>query len=255
MNLQDLRRDAAHSGWIWALLARGLWRAQIWLGMQIFRVNLRHMRADAPDRAPPEGIRLCVMRLEDLLEASADIEFDFDPAFARAALARGDMVFGAYDGERLVSLTWRTPVAAPLAEPVWTRVGPRCHHAYKTYVRPSHRGRHIHTAVSRFADRYSIEKGCPSEIGLVNIGNLASLGAARSIGRPKVGYAGYFTLFGHCILFRTPGVKRIGVELFRLRATPANIVSVRGWLQAKSRKTKAGRESAHPSPPSVHHLP
>ena len=255
MNLQDLRRDAAHSGWIWALLARGLWRAQIWLGMQVFRVNLRHMRADAPDRAPPEGIRLCVMRLEELLEAAADSEFDFDPAFARAALARGDVVFGAYEGERLVSLTWRTPVAAPLAEPVWTRVGPRCHHAYKSYVRPSHRGRHIHTAVSRFADRHSIEKGCPAEIGLVNVANLASVAAARSIGRPKVGYAGYITLFGRCILFRTPGVKGIGVELFRAPERSSNIVLARDWLQARRRKAKAGMEGTHPTRPSVHHLP
>jgi hypothetical protein len=215
MKLHDLQRDAAYSGWIRTLLARALAKLQRLLGMQVFRVNLRPIRADAPDVAPPEGIRLCVMRPEELLEAAADPEFEFDPAFARAALVQGDLVFGAYEGERLISMTWRTPGVAPLADPVWVRIPPRCHHAYKSYVRPSHRGRHIHTAVSRFADRHSVDKGCPAEIGFTNVANLASLAAAKSIGRRKAGYAGYVTLFGHCIPFRTAGAKRIGVELFK----------------------------------------
>ena len=228
MNVQALRRDAAYSGWIRTLLARALATLQRLLGMQVFRVNLRPIRGHPAEPRPPDGITLRLMRLEELVEAAADPEFEFEPAFARAALAQGDLVFGAYDGDRLISLTWRTPTAAPLAESIWVRIGPRCHHAYKTFVKASHRGRRIHTAVSCFADRYSVERGCPAEIGLINIANLASIGAAQALGRKKVGYAGYVSVFGHCIPFRTAGVRDIGVELFKPHETAIDLVPAQG---------------------------
>jgi hypothetical protein len=215
MDLQILQRDASYAGWVRTVLAWLLWRLQIWSGIQVFRVNLRPIPADAPPPAPPDGIRLCLLRLDQLLEAAADPELDLGPDFIRDALARGDIAFGAYEGERLVGCSWRTATAAPLAESLWTRIGPRCHHVYKTFVRPSHRGRHIHVAMTRFADRISVERGCPAEIGFVNICNLASLGAAKRLGRPRVGYAGYIVLFGHCIPFRTRGLKKLGIVVFK----------------------------------------
>lgn len=226
--MQALRQDAAYSGWTRTILARALAKLQRWLGMQVFRVNLRPIAEHPPEPRPPDGIRLCLMRLEELLDAAADPEFGFDPAFARAALAQGDLVFGAYEGERLISMTWRTPGVAPLADPVWVRIGPRCHHAYKSFVKASHRGRRIHTAVSAFADRYSVEKGCPAEIGFINVTNLASIGAAQALGRKKAGYAGYVNVFGHCIPFRTAGVRSIGVELFKPHEAAADLVPARG---------------------------
>ena len=84
--MQALRQDAAYSGWIRTVLARALAKLQRWLGMQVFRVNLRPIAEHPPEPRPPDGIRLCLMRLEELLDAAADPEFGFDPAFARAQL-------------------------------------------------------------------------------------------------------------------------------------------------------------------------
>jgi len=221
MNLTGLHRDAAHVGVVGALLARAIARLQQWLGIHIFRVNLRVLPRRLVEPAPPEGISVRPLRLEDLLQASADPELGLEPDFIRTALANGDLVVGAFEGDRMVGFLWRSAIAAPLCEDLWVRIGPRRHYAYKSFVRPSHRGMGIHIALARLADKHSVEKGCTGEIGFVNIANVASLGAAKSLGRRRIGYAGYVMLFGHSVSFRTPAVRDLGVVIFRTEAPVA----------------------------------
>jgi GNAT superfamily N-acetyltransferase len=218
MNLSGLHRDAAHVGVIRALLARGIARLQLWLGIHIFRVNLRVLPRHLVELVPPEGIRLCPLRLEDLLQASADPELGLEPDFIRTALANGDLVVGAFEGDRVVGFLWRSIIAVPFYEDLWIRTGPGHHFAYKSFVRPSHRGMGIHIALARLADKHSVEKGCTGEVGYVNIANVASLGAAKSLGRRRIGYAGYLMLFGRSVSFRTPAVRDLGVVIFRAEA-------------------------------------
>jgi hypothetical protein len=229
MNLTGLHRDAAHVGMIGALLARAIARLQQWLGIHIFRVNLRVLPRHFVEPAPPEGIRLCPLRLEDLLQASADPELGLEPDFIRTALANGDLVVGALEGDRLIGYLWRSAIAAPFVEDLWIRIGPRHHYAYKSFVRPSHRGMRIHIALSRLADKNSIERGCTGEIGTINIANVASLGAAKSLGRHRIGYAGCVMLFGHSVSFRTPAVRELGLVIFRPDApVPVGLVPAQG---------------------------
>jgi GNAT superfamily N-acetyltransferase len=218
MNLTGLHRDAAHVGMISALLARAIARLQQWLGIHIFRVNLRILPRHLVEAAAPEGISLRPLRLEDLLQASADPDLGLEPDFIRTALANGDLVVGAFKGDRVIGFLWRSAIAAPLCEDLWVRIGPRRHYAYKSLVRPSYRGMGIHIGLSRLADKFSVEKGCTGEIGFVNIANVASLGAAKSLGRRRIGYAGYVMLFGHSVSFRTPAVRELGVVIFRAEA-------------------------------------
>jgi hypothetical protein len=222
MNLQDLRRDAAHGGWTRVLVARTTTRLQNWLGVHVFRVNFRPTPKDPLEPAPPNGIRLCLLRPEELLEAAADPELDLDPDFIRAAVAQGDVTVGAFEGARLVAYSWSTFVAAPFYEGLWVRVGRPYRYIYKSLTRPSHRARRIYIAIMRLADAHFLERGCAGEIGFTNIANLASLGSQRSLGRRKVGYTGYITLFGQCFSFRTPAVKRLGVVIFRPPARVPN---------------------------------
>jgi hypothetical protein len=51
----------------------------------------------------------------------------------------------------------------------------------------------------------------------MEIDNFASIGVADFLGRRRIGYAGYVKWFGRSIPFRTPAVKKIGVELLELR--------------------------------------
>lgn len=221
MKLHGLRAQAAHSGWGRVLLPRVISRLQRYAGLQLFRGNVRPF-APPVEHAVPRGITVRVLRLDELLEAAADPELDLDPDFIRAALEMGHVPFGALEGNRLVGYTWRAPSAAPYSEDLWITIARPFHYGYKTFNRPSHRGRGIHLAITRFADRYSIEKGYVAEVGFVNIANLPALVAAKSGGRRDIGYVAYVKLFGRYLVLRSAGVKEIGAQFFK-PAGPARV--------------------------------
>ena len=214
MNLRQLRADAAQSGWTRALLSRAIWRLQLHLGLYISRGNVRPFARSPEEPVLPDGITLRVLALEDLLEAAPDPELELEPDFIRGALARGDLACGAFEGDRLVGYSWRTSVTAPYFDDVWVRIEGRFHYIYKSFTRPSHRGRRIHIAITRFADRISVERGHVAELGFIEISNMLSFLAAKSLGRRRVGYAGYLKVFGRYFTFRTPGIRKIGAGLY-----------------------------------------
>jgi hypothetical protein len=226
MDLQSLYTDASRTGWTLALLARVTARLEKTLGLWIYRVNIRQLREPAPhhDRLP-EGITTVRALTEaDLLEGTKDDDLDLDPAFIRSALERGDRSWGAFEGDKLVGYTWRSPSTAPFRDDLWIRIGHPLHYVYKSYTRTTHRGKGIHIAITRVADRHMLETGRPSEVGFIDISNIQSLRAARSLGRRKVGWAGYLKAFGRCFTFRTAGVSATRSEFFvpaALKPVPA----------------------------------
>ena len=226
MDLRLLLTDAARLGWTLALLVRLTARLQKALGLWIYRVNIRQLGEPAPhhDRVP-EGITTVRALTEaDLLEGMKDDDLDLDPAFIRGALARGDRSWGAFEGDKLVGYTWRSSSIAPFRDDLWIKIGHPLHYVYKSYTRTTHRGKGIHIAITRVADRQMLETGRPSEVGFIDISNIQSLRAARSLGRHKVGWAGYLKLFGRCFTFRTPGVAATRSEFFLPEARQANVL-------------------------------
>ena len=183
-------------------------------GICICRVGVRPLSGHAPRPDLPSGIHLRIVQPNELLNAADDPELDLHPEFVRAALARGDMAFGAFERDCLVGYSWRTFTAAPHFEGLWARVGRPYFCGYKAFTRPSHRGKRIHVAVALFSDSCLLERGYAAEVGLVDISNFASLHTAKVLGRRRIGYAGYVKLFGRCIPFRTAAVRKIGLELF-----------------------------------------
>ena len=210
MDLQSLYTDASRAGWALALLARVTARIEKSLGVWIYRVNIRQLVKPAAHPARlPEGITsVRALSEADLLEGAKDDDLELEPAFIRSALARGDLSWGAFEGERLVGYTWRSRSSAPFCDDIWIRIGHARHYVYKSYTRTTHRGKGIHLAITRVADEHMLETGRPAEVGFIDISNIQSLGAARSLGRRKVGWAGYTKIFGRCFTFRTAGVRR-----------------------------------------------
>jgi hypothetical protein len=214
MKFENLRTDVNRWGWARSLFIRIMSGLKRHAGLHVCRVNLRPLVRQSAAPKPTTGITLRILQPDELLKAADDPELDMPPDFVRDALARGDVAFGAYEGERLVGYSWRTFTAAPYFDGLWARIGRPYQYIYKSFTRLSHRGRRIHVGITYFADTYLLERGYTTEVGFIDITNFASLGVAGFLGRRRIGYAGYVKWFGHFITFRTPAVKAIGAELF-----------------------------------------
>lgn len=213
---ENLRADAIRWGWKRTFLIRVVSALRRYVGLHIYRINVRPLVAHSPESCLPGGLTVRIVPREELLKAAGDPDLDLDLDFIRDALARGDMAFGAFEGDRLVGYTWRTFTAAPDRDGLWARVHHPYQYSYKAFTRPSHRRKRIHVAITAFADAYLLRRGYAFEVGYLEIGNFASIGLADFMGRRKIGYAGYVRCFGRSIPFRSRAVKKIGAELLEL---------------------------------------
>jgi hypothetical protein len=214
----SLLADARQWGWKRSALIRVMSMLRRYAGLHVYRVNVRPLSlAQSHEARLPDGIAVRIVTPDELSRAACDPELALDGDFVRDALARCDVAFGAFEGDRLVGYTWRTFSAAPDREGLSVRVRRPYQYSYKAFTRPSHRRKRIHVAITFFADAYLLARGYRFEVGYTEISNLSGIGLADFMGRLKIGYAGYVNWFGRCIPFRTPSVRRIGVELLDLR--------------------------------------
>jgi len=212
--LENLPADVSRWGWKRSVFIRAVSMLRRYAGLHIYRINVRPLVRQSPDPYLPSGVTVRIASPEELFEATDDPELDLHADFVRRALDRGDMAFGAFAGDRLIGYTWRTFTAAPDRDGLWARVSYPYQYSYKAFTRPSYRGKRIHVAITFVADACLLERGYTFEVGYMETTNFASIGVANFLGRRRIGYAGYVKWFGRRILFRTPAVKKIGVELF-----------------------------------------
>src|SRR5262245_10741873 len=215
MKLESVRAKMSRWGFGRTLFAGFMSCLRACARVHIYRVKLLPLapRSVGPPQLPG-GISLCIVPPPALLDAANDPELDMDSGFVRAAIARGDVTFGAFDGDQLIAYVWRPIGAAPDADGLWVKVDPPYHYAYKAFTLPAYRGKRIHIALSLLSDDYFLERGYTAELGMSEIRNFSGMAAAASIARRRVGFAGYVKWFGRAVPFRTAGVKRIGFELF-----------------------------------------
>lgn len=182
-------------------------------GLRLFRLFARRLE---PDRScvSPAGTNLRLMEEAELGAHCDDAELDLTKAKVAAAHARGDRCVGAVQDGRLVGYCWLAFSPLPHLDGVWAGFSPDAVWTYKSFVRPSHRGRGIAAALYRSADRLCGERGRSMSLLCVELRNQRSIRAARRAGYAPAGYAGYLHRGGMMAGAYSPAAKRTGVRFF-----------------------------------------
>lgn len=219
--IANLKTDAARWGWSRSLLSRIVRLTGSFLGVHIHVVRANAMVDNPKHPSTMPGITYRAIQENELLEVSSDPQLQLSRDFVQAAIERGDIAFGAFDGPILVSYVWRSFGAVPHRKNMWVRVSKPYCYSYKSYTRPSYRGRRISPSVLLYSDAEMLKYGYTYRAGFLEVGNWASLAMGGHMGSHNVGYAGYATCLGRHFSFRTRDVKRIGFEfLERIASCP-----------------------------------
>jgi len=178
----------------------------------VVRIRKATESPELPCKLP--AIKFRKVETDKLLEASDDSANDLDHEFVAEAIERGDVAFGAFDGDNLVAYTWRTVTRAPHTEKLWIRTQQPFSYAYKSFTRHSHRGQRIIPSLINFSDSEMLKLGFTHRVGLVAVTNFSSLQVGRHIGARVIGYVVFASYFGRCFSFRSREVVKIGFDLF-----------------------------------------
>lgn len=209
-----LKANVKRYGWMRTVYKIIIWVADRYLGVHVYLVRIRPMDRDplAPCALPDIAFRR--ISSDELMKLSDDSRLGLGRDFIQAAIERGDLAFGGFDGSRLVTYVWRSSTSAPHKGGVWVRVNRPYNYAYKSYTRPSRRGHHLAPAIMLFSDAHMFRQGYTHRAGFVSPSNFSNLAAGKHMESETIGYAGYFDWFGRCLPFATKAVKGIGFEFF-----------------------------------------
>jgi ribosomal protein S18 acetylase RimI-like enzyme len=167
------------------VMSRLGWQA----GVRVFRIFGRRLRAWTGAAAPRVDCRLLPER--EVLALCADPVLDLVPSNVQAAYRRGDLCVGAFQDGELAGYCWFALSPSPLMDGAWLEFPDQVVYTYKSYVRPSFRGRGIAAALYGFADAHFLERGRTHAVLCVESHNRPSIAAARRSGFAEAGYAAY----------------------------------------------------------------
>ncbi|MCW8196327.1 hypothetical protein F6455_16150 [Proteobacteria bacterium 005FR1] len=209
MNLTTARALIRQWGFFPFLYDCAMCRLKPWLTLCQVEVRPLHRESDLAPKLS-EGWHVRVATTEELVEAAADPVNDLSPEWVRKAHQRGEICVGVFDGNQIASYVWRAFGPSPHEKGLWVHFGPQHPYSFKAYTRPDYRRRRLQHSASLYLDRWLLERGFTQTIGYIETHNYPSLISSKKRGNRRVGFAGYLTLFGRTIPFRTPGAKRHG---------------------------------------------
>lgn len=177
------------------------------------QVTVRPLWAEPPKTPLPDSVSIRVATPDEIARAMLEMPDQLNPEFVESALARGDYCSAVFDGEKMVGFGWRSHTTAPHGDGLWVGFEKPYRYGYHAYTRPEYRGQHI--SDPRVADWLSVARGARFTVGFTETHNFASIRRNRRYGNKRVGYAGYFKIFGKPYPFRTPGAKRHTFRFYR----------------------------------------
>lgn len=199
-------------GWWAAVYISLMGQAYKSFGLYLCRVYTRPILCAAVT-LPPEGYTLRRLTAEDLYHAAQDPELEMPLTFVTGVIAREEAGFGVFQDDMLVAYVWRARGVAQHDDGLWARADARYRFGYKAFTRPAWRGKGLAVVVARYSDRMQ-QHEFSEHISFVETHNFASITAThkKHPDLTQIGLAGYFSLLGRVITFRTPGCKQAGFE-------------------------------------------
>jgi GNAT superfamily N-acetyltransferase len=201
-----------------------------YLGVHLLRVLAMPLDRVHGNHPAHSHLDYAALTEKEVLGWCSDAELELDEARVRAAYQRGDVCVAALDAGRLIGYMWFAFNAVPHIHGVWVQVGAAARYSYKSFVRPSHRGRGIAPQMYRRANQICPRRGRSLNVLIVDLDNKASLRASYAAGRVTVGYAGFLCLLGKTFTFRSPGARRCGFGFYRPQPLEARRSRVALWL-------------------------
>ncbi len=197
------------------LLGKLLPRLRRYMGVNVVFV-LRRAHAGEPRRvALPSGLECRPLSEEEALAFAADPQLELSAEWVRAAYAREHLCVGALLHGALLGYTWLAFGDTAYEGGIWAGFQERLRYAHKSFVRPECRGQRILRALHARADRPELCRGRHFTVAFVNGDNGRSLAAFERSGFRVVGHAAYLKCFGALFVFRSAGVKRAGITLYK----------------------------------------
>jgi len=215
MNFVSMRADIKRWGWMRSLCGRVMRRLSVNLGIHIYMVRTCRLNKKPEYPATLTNISLRMLQSQELFDATEDPNLKLSRNFVTTALERGDFAFGAFDNSKLVALVWRAISTAPHSDGMWVGVRRPYSYVYKSFTRPSHRGRHLSPSLILCSDIECLNRGYTHRAGFISPYNFASRASGKYMGSKIAGYAGYVKWSAFCFTFRTSAVKKIGFEFSR----------------------------------------
>jgi GNAT superfamily N-acetyltransferase len=183
-------------------------------GLQLLRVFSRALRAAARG-APPPGLQLRVLGIEELVAHSRDTGLELREATVRDAYAHDGLCVGALDGATLAGYAWFAYGRAPHVDGIAVQVPAHVVYRYKAFVRPAYRGRGIAASIYDMADPHVARPGRDTIVDCVAPQNRPSVAATLKSGSRPLGALGYWRA-GPCFAaFHSPAVRRLGLRFHR----------------------------------------
>src|SRR6267154_4647734 len=81
---ENLREDVRRWGWVRSLFIRVVSALRRYIGLHIYRINVRPLATHSPERYLPSGITVRIVTPEELFRAANDPELDLSLDFVRS---------------------------------------------------------------------------------------------------------------------------------------------------------------------------
>ena len=202
--MQDIRRWGLARSLFQRLMAAN----ESWLNISYAMERDLRKSTSPPTVDPRFSFRLLTQ--EELALACEDPRIEISAEFLRAALDRGDLCIGAFDGERLVAYTWRSFKETSHADDLFLSFEKPHRYGYKAFTLPEYRGLRLQECITPVSDQFCIDRGYTHGISFIQTHNYASLTMSLRVGSVPVGLLGYLRIFGRVFTFRSAGARRRG---------------------------------------------